>query len=367
MFDRARFPRTKLCGDTLNPGALRVLAAHNLAASIEQRALALDGMLLTGPRVEVTGLYPHGLQARALTRRDLDALLIAQAVAAGVQFDDDVLVASPVTDGASRNVAGVVVKSREGRSREQRARVVIAADGRESRLARAVGLAHHHASPRRWAIGGYFEGVEQLTSRGEMHVRPGYYIGVAPVPGNVANVCLVMPNDGRHHAWKNPAALLLDRIHRESRLRDRFARARLLEPPHVLGPMAVEVTAPGVPGMLLAGDAAGFIDPITGDGLRFALAGAALAADIAGDLLSGRLQAVAAVSTLASRRRSMFAAKWRFNRAIRALVARPTAIAGAAATARLWPSAFEKIIRYAGDCGAKFELQRSELKDATER
>jgi len=36
-----------------------------------------------------------------------------------------------------------------------------------------------------------------------------------------------------------------------------------------------------VPGLLLAGDAAGFIDPITGDGLRFAVCGAELAATVA--------------------------------------------------------------------------------------
>ena len=38
-----------------------------------------------------------------------------------------------------------------------------------------------------------------------------------------------------------------------------------------LGPLAVESSAAGVPGLLLAGDSAGFIDPMTGDGLRFLL------------------------------------------------------------------------------------------------
>ena len=46
-----------------------------------------------------------------------------------------------------------------------------------------------------------------------------------------------------------------------------------------------------------------------------------------------------------------FAAKWRFNRAIRALVAEPRAVSVAALAARLIPRAFESVIRYAGDCG----------------
>ena len=61
-------------------------------------------------------------------------------------------------------------------------------------------------------------------------------------------------------------------------LRDRFAGARLVGPPVVLGPLAVEVRDTGFDGLILAGDAAGFIDPMTGDGLRFAVRGAELAA-----------------------------------------------------------------------------------------
>ena len=57
----------------------------------------------------------------------------------------------------------------------------------------------------------------------------------------------------------------------------------------MLGPMAVDADAAGEPGLLLAGDAAGFIDPMTGDGLRLALAGAELAAAVALEVLAGSL------------------------------------------------------------------------------
>src|SRR5687768_8773039 len=100
----------------------------------------------------------------------------------------------------------------EGRAHEHRARLVIAADGRASRIARALGLAHHPARPRRWAIGGYFEGVDDLSSVGEMHVRRGRYIGVAPVPGNLANACLVIPHAAGDPALPDPAAALTSAI-----------------------------------------------------------------------------------------------------------------------------------------------------------
>jgi menaquinone-9 beta-reductase len=49
IFDRARFPRPKLCGDTLNPGALRTLARLLSIDTLRTSALPIDGMLLTGP------------------------------------------------------------------------------------------------------------------------------------------------------------------------------------------------------------------------------------------------------------------------------------------------------------------------------
>jgi flavin-dependent dehydrogenase len=102
--------------------------------------------------------------------------------------------------------------------------------------------------------------------------------------------------------------------------------------------------------MLLAGDAAGFIDPITGDGLKFALDGATMAAAVALEMLAGQCDPRQAFAALATRRRAAFATKWRFNRGVRLAVASPRAITAAALAARVWPRAFESVIRYAGDC-----------------
>jgi flavin-dependent dehydrogenase len=120
--------------------------------------------------------------------------------------------------------------------------------------------------------------------------------------------------------------------------------------------MAVDSSRAGVAGLLLAGDAAGFIDPMTGDGLRLALHGAVLAAETALAVLSGTVSRAAAVDVLAGRRHAAFAAKWRFNRALRHLVASPAAVTASAHAARVLPSVFAQVIRYAGDCS----LRRSE-------
>lgn len=353
LLDRARFPRPKLCGDTLNPGALRLLGEHVALDRLLSGSIGLDGMLLTGPGgAAVRGRYPDGVQGRALPRATFDSRLVDHAVEAGAQFDDGVAVVSARSAGGGKAMTRVTVRTTAGAVHDIACRLVIAADGRGSRLARACGLARHPVWPRRWAIGGYFEGVEDLSRAGEMHVRRGHYIGVAPMPGGLANACLVVPHHAGAARLADPARALTGTLAGDALLAPRFAAARLVGPVQVLGPMAVDADAAGVPGVLLAGDAAGFIDPMTGDGLRFALAGAGLAASVALDVLAGGVEYDLAAARLTAARRRAFQAKWRFNRALRALVSSPAAVSAAALGARLLPSAFADIIRYAGDCGA---------------
>ncbi len=149
-------------------------------------------------------------------------------------------------------------------------------------------------------------------------------------------------------ALRDPESALRIELEADPALRDRFAGARLVRPPVVLGPLAVDVTGDSVDGLLLAGDAAGFIDPMTGDGLSFALRGGELAAAAALRALEHGWAGVHA--QLAADRRRAFAGKWRFNRALRSLVASPSAVRTAAAAARIVPGAVRAIIARAGDC-----------------
>ena len=346
LVDRASFPRDKLCGDSLNPGALALLRRLALATTVERDGLAIDGMTVTGEGgVTIEGRYPDGLTGRSLSRSDFDRMLLQDAAAAGVTVETGVPVRHALVDGGL--VTGVSAGS-NGRARTLRGRVTIGADGRHSALAFGLGLARHPVRPRRWAIGAYVTDATGSSSRGEMHVRRGRYIGVAPLPGNLTNVCLVVPARGATPDFGNPEKLLRAELARDERLRDRFAGARLVRPPAVLGPLAVEATGNQVDGLLLAGDASGFIDPMTGDGMRFAIRGGELAAEAALDALEHGWTGVHA--RLAEKRRREFAAKWRFNRTLRALVGSSSAVSVAAPVARLLPSVIQAIVCRAGDC-----------------
>ena len=99
--------------------------------------------------------------------------------------------------------------------------------------------------------------------------------------------------------------------------------------------------------MLLAGDAAGFIDPMTGDGLRFAVRGGELAGDVALAALAGRVGSPHA--HLRRLRKREFGAKWRFNRSLRRLVDRRLTVELAVVAAFTAPWILQRAIRYAGD------------------
>jgi flavin-dependent dehydrogenase len=345
LLDRARFPRDKLCGDSINPGAIAVLRRLGLAG-IAEAGLPLGGMMVTGESgVSVVGRYGEGVCGRTLSRSDLDMALIRAAAAAGVDVDEGTLVRGPAHDGDK--VTGLFVAGCDGRSVRLTARMTIAADGGRSRIARALGLACHAERPRRWAVGAYFEAVEGTSDLGEMHVRRDRYIGVAPLPGGLTNACVVTAD---RRALSDPAALLERTLRTDATLAGRFAGARRVTPPQCLGPLAVESRACGAQGVLLAGDAAGFIDPMTGDGLRFALRGAELAAIEA--LIALEHGGSDAHLRLAAARDREFSRKWRFNRALRSLVGWPLGVRAAAAGARFAPGWVHQTIRYAGDLHA---------------
>jgi flavin-dependent dehydrogenase len=343
LVDRAEFPRDKLCGDTLNPGSLSILDRLGLGDRVRAHAVPISGMVVTGPHgARVACDYPGGLSGAAISRKDLDATLVDAAIAAGVDFMPSVRVNGPLGMNDWR-VAGVRVDARE---QPLPARVVIAADGRRSALAFGLGLTRFAATPKRWAFGAYFTDVDEVTTRGEMHVRTDGYIGVAGLGSGLTNVCVVREVVPGPVARVPPDQVIARALSSDPGLRDRFARARQISRVSSLGPLAVEARAAGCPGLLLAGDAAGFVDPMTGDGLRFALRGGELAAESAlFELQTG----IPAHNRLEEARRREFSGKWRVNRALRALVGSPGGVRIAAAIATHWALPVRYLIGVAGD------------------
>jgi flavin-dependent dehydrogenase len=282
LLDAARFPRDKICGEGVSPEAWRLLEALGSAARVRAlRPQPLRGMTLTSPDgTSFTGHYgPHREPGFAVRRCALDVALLGGARDAGVEVREG----CRVTDLSSEDgkVDGLMMEN-GGDPVRLRARLVVGAEGRRSRVARQLALLREHPSLRKFAVRGYWENVEELTHYGEMHGAAGGYCGIAPLSSTAANVTFVL--DERDVA---PAGGDLEGFYRRSlaarwpRIQSRLSRARLLEPPRSIGPLALEARAVSAPHALVVGDAAGFYDPFTGEGVTLALRTAELAAEVA--------------------------------------------------------------------------------------
>lgn len=195
--------------------------------------------------------------------------------------------------------------------------------------------------------------MEGLDECGEMHVGGGGYCGVAPLSPTLANVAFVL--DGPE---MGAAGGEVERFFREGlqarwpRVAERLERANLVETPRVIGPLAVEARSLTAKGALLVGDAAGFYDPFTGEGITLALRTSHIAARVIGESLAGRDAASALTGRLVAYERSRHAAtrdKFRFNRLLQVAVGWPEAGNLLARRLARRPDLADRLVGIAGD------------------
>jgi geranylgeranyl reductase family protein len=275
LLDEARFPRDKVCGESVSPGAWRLLEALGVASAVRRLGpRPIRGMTLHSPAGAVVRGDYAGATGFALRRQTLDATLLECARHAGVEVHEETRVLDIIRAGP--RVSGVVT---EGGPIP--ARLVVGADGRRSVVARRLGLLREHPRLRKWAVRGHMEGIEGLEERGEMHVGGRGYCGIAPLSATEANIAFVLDASEMKGAGGDLEGFFQATLSRWPRVAERLQKARLLAPPKAIGPLALEARAVSAPGALLVGDSAGFFDPFTGEGVTLALRSAELATTVA--------------------------------------------------------------------------------------
>lgn len=352
LLDAARFPRDKVCGDSVSPEGWRLL--EDLGAADAVRALSprpLLGMRLTSPDgTTFRGDYDGGSRPGfAVRRAALDLALIGQARACGVEVREGTHVQDVILDAG--RVQGVLARPADappGSAEPCPARVVVGAEGRRSVVARRLGLLSEHRRLRKFAVRGYWDAVEGLGDHGEMHVGGGGYCGIAPLSASAANIAFVL--DQREMA---AAGGDLEAFHRRAlrerwpRVAERLEKARLCEPPRAVGPLALSAPRAWAPGVALVGDAAGFFDPFTGEGVTLAMRGAELAAEaIDAALRAGR---AGDLSAYQRSRDAATRAKFRFNHLLQHAVARPWLANAVARRLARRPDLASRLVGIAGD------------------
>jgi len=294
VFDKARFPRDKTCGDGLTTLALRQLEVLGLEPTDVSSWIDVRDCYVTSPSGHTIHLpmpsTAEGRFAAVATRMDLDAALVDLARKEGVR-----IVEGTAVHEASEDASGVTLTVGESPddSSPIRARWVIAADGMWSPTRRALGVAElgyrgeWHAFRQYWSNVGQ-RAASELHVLFEADVLPGYFWSF-PLPDRRANVGFGIQRGGKvpvgdmGPVWED----LLDRPH----VRDILGPDATPDGPHRAWPIPARVdqAVPATNRTLFVGDAVAACDVMTGEGIGQALLTGRRAADalldhgIAGD------------------------------------------------------------------------------------
>lgn len=355
VVDRAGFPRPKICGEYLSPetgrildrlGVLKALDAAGAVPLLGMRLTAPDGTVLVADYRAVGRWRPYREHAMGVARETLDGLLVDRLRALPVDLREHVRVTDLLREGD--RVTGVAAMDAEGRSIALRARLVVGADGRASVVAQRLGCRSAH-SLQRMALTTYVSGVQTCRDRGEIFVDPPDYAILNPLAPDRINLSIVVPL--AHVApWSSRLDdFLAARVRQMPHLARRLAGAARVAPVLALGPLAYRVRPPRVGGVLLVGDAAGFFDPLTGEGVFTGLRSAELAAETAAAALRVGDVSVARLAAYEAARQAAFAGKQRVTRALQWIIASRRLANGAARSLASRPALLETLLGVVGD------------------
>lgn len=284
ILDARAFPRSKPCGDCVSPGAVPLLREVGVLDRLTGRGVRLHGWWIRSPGGVWFGGRFGGPVGPAVPRATLDATLVDAARAAGAVLEEGIRVYALLRRRG--RVVGVRARDPTGASVERRARWVVGADGLRSVVARRIGEVARGRRRRlalvaRVEAGAGRPGAEEEvagTRFGRMLVSAGGCLGLAPIGAGRWNLSLVVPAAAASGISGDPTGFFRRRATAsgvDARLLDPLENVDELE---VTGPFEMTPERRSAPGVLLVGDAAGYLDPFTGQGIYRALATARLAA-----------------------------------------------------------------------------------------
>lgn len=295
VVEKKHFPREKTCGDGLTPRSVRQLADMGLGDDLSRyhrfeglRALAYGReLLLRWPEHPSFGRYGY-----VVSRAELDALVARRAEKKGATLLEGCEALAPLGDeaGAGGPALGAIVHEHASdENLEIAARVVIVADGANSRFGRALGASRDRAIPQGLALRGYFSSPRHDETWIESHLDlrdetgatiPGYG-WVFPLGDGRVNVGIGIVSSFERWKLMNTSKLWESFVEHAPASWCLSKQNALGEPSGGRLPMGLSVGPHQGPDYLLVGDAGGSINPFNGEGIAYGYETGRIAASFA--------------------------------------------------------------------------------------
>ncbi len=249
VVERRHGPVDKACGEGLMPHALAMLQG----LGVDPPGKPFHGITYLDGRRRVTGRFRGGA-GRGVRRTALHAGLLEAATAAGVGIEHGDI--GPVSQNAtSVHCSGF------------RARYLAAADGLHSPVRAALGLALPSGGPRRWGIRRHIL-MTPWSDCVEVYWADDAEAYVTPVADDCVGIAILTSRKGGFDEHLGAFPTLQETVHGQARGADRAA-----------GPLRQKVRSRTAGRVMLVGDAAGYVDALTGEGLGIAFGAAELLVD----------------------------------------------------------------------------------------
>lgn len=274
VIEREAFPREKVCGDCLNPLCWPVLdrleITEELLSLPHSKLRAVEIATLDGTyfRYPITDGGEMKRGEIAIKRSLLDTVLARRAAALGaeIRYGHPIAAVEPVKPGIIGGGTETLWRVRAG-NQTFTARRLVAADGRNSTVARLLGILPA-LSRGRVAIQTHLPAPAGFGEKALLRLLPGGYCGIASAGEGRINLCLV-----GDPASPGGIPALRQWAKAEFGLDEKTLW-------RTIAPLSRAPLAPvGATGLVLIGDAARVIEPFTGEGIYYALASGELAAD----------------------------------------------------------------------------------------
>jgi menaquinone-9 beta-reductase len=319
LFEAKTYPHHKVCGEFLSPECLSLLDELGAMPAIQEAApRSIHTVHISAPdgtawKTELPGV------ALGLSRYRLDHLLAQTA-----QVCDVALFESTTVNNLEGNLGqGFQVEARTGSGRvDVSARAVIGAHGKRSSLDRGLKRTFLQQSQPFVALKVHLD-APPMPGRIELHGFPGGYCGLSEVEGGRINLCLLAREDVFREAGATIPAFIAWMRAQNPNLEERLRAAQPVTEWYSIAQVPfVDKTALEAD-ILMAGDSAGLIAPLAGDGMSMALQGGKLAALHVGDFLNGRMTASQLRQQYPAVWRREFGGRLRLGRGLQTLMLRP--------------------------------------------